>query len=195
MSTRTVKTVLAMGVLATSLGAGTALAGAVTTPTNASTHLHAMVVKTTKVAFKGSYAGTISLLWSSTGVSVTGLHGTGTGTLLGKGSVSGTGSGTAASTCNPFSGTGTLVGAGSKLTLKVVTTAGKSQACAAGSAAPTVVSVTGAATVLSGTGKYKGAKGTLSFKGSFSIQSTTAGSNESDSFSATITGSLTVPKK
>jgi hypothetical protein len=48
------------------------------------------------------------------------------------------------------------------------------------------------ATVLSGTGKFKGATGTLSFSGSFSIQSTTAGSSESDSFSATLTGTLSI---
>ncbi len=50
------------------------------------------------------------------------------------------------------------------------------------------------ATVVSGTGKFKGAKGTLTFKGSFTVQSTTAGSTESDSFSATLTGTLTVNK-
>jgi hypothetical protein len=193
MSTRTVKTVLAMGVLATTLGAGSALAGAATTPSRASTHLTALAAKTSRVAFKGSYTGTISLLWSSTGVSVTGLHGSGTTTLLGKASVTGTGSGTAASTCNPFSGTGTISAKGSTLKLKVVSST-KQQACAAGSAAPTLVSVTGYATANGGTGKYKGAKGTLALKGTFSIQSTTAGSSESDSFTASLTGSLTVLK-
>ena len=56
------------------------------------------------------------------------------------------------------------------------------------------MSVTGYATANGGTGKYKGAKGTLTLKGSFSIQSTTAGSNESDSFTASLSGSLTVLK-
>lgn len=194
MSTRTVKTVLAMGVLATSLGAGTALAGAVTTRANASTHhLTALATKTVKVAFKGSYTGTIGLLWSSTGVTVTGLHGSGTSSLAGKTSVSGIGSGTAASTCDPFAGTGTIAGGGSTLKLKIVSSS-KQQACAAGSAAPTLVSVTGSATVTGGTGKFRGAKGTLALKGTFSIQSTSAGSSESDSFTASLTGSLTVLK-
>ena len=84
--------------------------------------------------------------------------------------MAGKGAGTAASTCNPFSGTGTLNGAGSKIVVKVVSSS-KTQACAANSAAPTPVIVNGVATIVSGTGKFKGANGTLTFKGSFSIQS------------------------
>ena len=67
-----------------------------------------------------------------------------------------------------------------------------SQACAAGQSAPTSVTVKGVATVLSGTGKYAGAKGNLTVAGSFSIKSTTAGSSESDAFTATLKGTLTV---
>jgi hypothetical protein len=66
------------------------------------------------------------------------------------------------------------------------------QACAANDAAPTNVTVKGVATVLSGTGKFAGAKGTLAIAGSFSIKSTTAGSSESDSFTTTLKGTLTV---
>jgi hypothetical protein len=73
-----------------------------------------------------------------------------------------------------------------------VASSGKTQVCAVNSAAPSPVTVNGVAKILSGTGKFKGATGTLSFKGSFSIQSTTAGSSESDSFSATLTGTVTI---
>ncbi len=192
---KTFQRLIAVGTLSTLVVSGAAVASqAAVSTSGARAHaLVAHVVKTKKVAFKGSYSGTIALLWSSTGVSATSVNGTGTATLLGKSTMAGKGAGTAASTCNPFSGTGTLVGGGSKLVVKVVSSS-KQQACAVNSAAPTPVTVNGVATIVSGTGKYKGAKGTLSFKGSFSIQSTTAGSSESDSFSATLTGTLTVNK-
>jgi hypothetical protein len=102
----------------------------------------------------------------------------------------GSGGGSAANTCDPFAGAGTLVGA-SGLKLSVASSS-KTQACAVNSAAPSPVTVTGVAKILSGTGKFKGATGTLSFKGSFSIQATTAGSSESDAFNATLTGVVTI---
>jgi hypothetical protein len=147
------------------------------------------VTKITHVAFKGAYTGTIALLWSSTGVSATSVAGHGTGTD-GANSMSGSGGGSAANTCDPFTGSGSLAGpSGLKLS---VASSGKTQVCAVNSAAPSPVTVNGVAKILSGTGKFKGATGTLSFKGSFSIQSTTAGSSESDSFSATLTGTVTI---
>jgi hypothetical protein len=117
----TFKRLLAVGTISTLVLTGFAVTtqAAIKAPTHASS-LTAHVVKTKKVAFKGSYSGTIALLWSSTGVSATSVHGTGTATLLGKSTMAGKGAGTAASTCNPFSGNGTLVGAGSKLVVKVV---------------------------------------------------------------------------
>jgi hypothetical protein len=149
------------------------------------------VIKITHVAFKGTYTGTIALLWSSTGVTATSVSGHGTGTD-GANAMKGAGSGSAASTCNPFNGSGNLVGA-SGLKLSVVTSS-KTQACAVNAAAPSPVTVAGVAKIVSGTGKFKGATGTLSFKGSFSVQSSTAGSNESDSFNATLSGVLTIKK-
>ncbi len=145
--------------------------------------------KVTKVTFKGSYSGTIGLLWSSSGVQATSVKGSGAGTY-GANVLSGTGGGSASSTCDPFSGSGVISGA-SGLKLKIVSST-KTQACATGSAAPTTVNVKGVATVLSGTGKFARATGTLSFHGSFSIQATTAGSSESDTFTATFTGPLTI---
>lgn len=141
------------------------------------------------VAFSGNYSGTMGLLWSSSDVKVTTLTGTGTGANQGLTAVSGSGSSSPTSTCDPINGTGILSGGGSTLHLTLSTT---SKACAADSAAPTAVSVTGTATVTGGTGKFAGAKGTLKVSGTFSIKSTTAGSSENDSFNASLTGTLTI---
>jgi hypothetical protein len=140
-------------------------------------------------AFSGTYRGTIAMLWSSSAVNVTALTGAGTGSDLGLTAVSGTGSSNPTGSCDPISGVGILSGGGSTLHLKLATS---SKGCAADSAAPTAVTVTGSATVISGTGKFAGATGTLKVTGSFEIKSTTAGSSESDAFSATLTGSLKV---
>jgi len=147
------------------------------------------VTKITHGAFKGSYTGTMALLWSSTGVQATSVVGHGTGTYAAN-TMSGLGGGSAANTCDPFTGSGSLTGS-SGLKLSVVSSS-KTQACAVNSAAPTPVTVNGVAKIVSGTGKFKGASGTLSFKGSFSIQKTTAGSSENDSFTATVSGVVTI---
>jgi hypothetical protein len=188
---------IAIGALSLVTALGVALpAGAVAA--NASKHtthvdltslVARKVTKTTHVAFKGTYSGTMALLWSSTGVQATSITGHGTGTY-GANTVKGLGGGSAANTCDPFTGSGSIVGAsGLKLTVQ---SSSKTQACAINSAAPTPVTVTGVAKILSGTGKFKGASGTLSFKGSFSIQKTTAGSSENDAFNATLTGVVTI---
>jgi len=154
---------------------------------------HAVKPKIVKVAFKGTYAGTIAMLWSSTGAKATAVTGKGTATYLGAGTLSGKGSAPASSTCDPLTGSGVLLGSGSKLMLTIIAPS-TSQACAAGQAAPTSVSVKGIAKVTGGTGKYKGVSGTLKFTGSFSIKSTTAGSSESDAFTASLTGVLSIKK-
>jgi hypothetical protein len=131
----------------------------------------------------------MALLWSSTGVTATSVTGHGTGTY-GANTMKGSGGGTAANTCDPFSGAGSVVGAsGLKLT---IVSSSKTQACAVQSAAPSPVTVNGVAKIVSGTGKFKGATGTLTFKGQFSIQNTTAGSTENDAFTATMSGTITI---
>jgi hypothetical protein len=169
------------------------VAGAASSPVHArsTSPRHTLVAKTKKMAFRGSYSGNISMLWSSSAVSVTALSGTGTSTLPGTSTLSGTGSSNPSSTCDPFSGTGTIRSGSSMIHFKVISSSSQ-QACAANDAAPTNVTVKGVATVLSGTGKFAGAKGTLAIAGSFSIKSTTAGSSESDSFTTTLKGTLTV---
>jgi hypothetical protein len=185
---------IAPAVLALTLFAPTLASAATTSPARHATSVTAKTAAKTKVvikkvAFKGTYTGTMALLWSSTGVKATSVTGHGTGTY-GANTMKGSGGGSAASTCNPFSGAGSLSGA-SGLKLSIASSS-KTQACAVNSAAPTPVTVSGTAKILSGTGKFKGASGTLSFKGSFSIQSTTAGSTESDSFSATLSGTVSI---
>jgi len=191
----TFKKFLAVGVtsLMTLSGVGVATAATTATPQTPSSHhsLTEHAVKVRSVHFKGTYKGTIAMLWSSSSVQATAVRGTGTGTLMGKSKISGKGSATTASTCDPLSGNGVIVGGGSKLFVKVVSSS-KTQACAAGQTAPTQVTVTGVATVTNGTGKYKGAKGTLKVNGTFQIQSNKAGSSETDSFSATLAGVLKV---
>jgi hypothetical protein len=141
------------------------------------------------VAFSSTYKGTIAMLWSSSDVKVTNLTGTGTGTNLGLTAVSGTGSAAPSSQCDPINGVGTLSGGGSTLKLTIKSTT----ACGAASAAPTTVTISnGTALVTGGTGKFAGATGTLKVTGSFAIQSTTAGSNESDAFTATLSGTLKI---
>ncbi|MGC8509593.1 MAG: hypothetical protein ACP5PB_01830 [Acidimicrobiales bacterium] len=193
----TFKKLLPLGVTGVLALSGVTAAGAAVTATPTAHHdavvhsLRAKAVKYHRVVFAGSYKGTIAMLWSSSSVKATSVHGTGVGTLLGHGILNGTGTAATASTCDPLSGTGYLLGSGSKLLIRVATSS-KTQACAASDSAPTTVTVSGVATVINGTGKYVGAHGTLSFKGSFQIQSNKAGSSEKDSFSATLHGALLV---
>ena len=155
---------------------------------NASGHvtLSSHVVKSHKVAFKGTYKGSIALLM--VGASV---RGTGTGTLLGSGHVSATGSAPASNQCDPVAGLGSLSGAGGTLRFKVISSS-SSQGCASGTSTPTSVTVKALAKVTGGSGKYARVSGTLKFTGSFSVTSNAGGSSENDAFSASVTGTLTV---
>ena len=173
--------------------------GAISRPRASVTHATVVshVVKTKKVAFKGTYKGTIALLvvgpsgQAASSVKVTSLHGKGTGTDLGSSTVTATGSAPASNQCDELMGVGSISGLGSKLLLKVVTSS-STQGCAAATSTPTSVSVTGVAKVTGGTGKFKGVSGSLSFKGTFNVKSNTSGSSESDAFTASLTGTLTI---
>jgi hypothetical protein len=149
-----------------------------------------------KVKFSGTYKGKLGLLMvgtaggNATSVKVTSITGTGTGTLLGKSTVTGTGSAPATAQNDPITGKGVLSGGGSKIMLTAVTS--KSEGYAAGQTTPTSVTVSGVAKVTGGTGKYKGVSGNLTFKGSFSVQSNNGGSSESDAFTATLSGTLSI---
>lgn len=176
-------------------GFGIPSGAATTTSPSHQTHAVALSHVVKKVKFVGHYTGKLGLLMvgtgtSATSVKVTSIKGTGTGTLLGKSTVSGTGSAPATAQNDPITGKGVLSGGGSKLMLTAVTS--KSEGYAAGQSTPTSVTVSGTAKVTSGTGKYKGATGNLTFKGSFSVQSNNSGTSESDAFTATLTGTLTI---
>lgn len=182
------------------LGMGVPSGAATKAPAKA-THAAVASHVVKKVAFKGTYKGTIGLLMNGTSgsaastVTVTSLKGTGTGTNLGASTLTGsdpTAISAGAQCAYGFSGTGMIVGTGgSKLVLKVAASP-KQSACAAAESTPTSVAVKGIATVTSGTGKYKGVSGTLTFTGSFNVQSNNVPDSESDAFTATLTGTLTI---
>ena len=125
------------------------------------------------VPFTAKYSGTavVKLVDNVAYITATG---TGTGTLLGAGKISGKGTGdSSARPCVPFGGPGTLTGtAGTKLTFKVLL---GSQGC--GDEEGEVFSVSGRISIVSGAGKLAKAKGSLKFvgvydrgKGTFSVK-------------------------
>ena len=189
----TVRNVIAFGAIGLVTTLGVAVPAGAVTSSNVTPAAHVTLMSRTTtikhVTFKGTYSGKMALLWTSSGVTASSVAGHGTGTY-GANTIKGSGGGSAASSCDPFSGAGNLVGA-SGLKLSIVSSS-KTQACAINSAAPTPVTVNGVAKILSGTGRFKGSSGTLTFKGSFTIQNSTAGSTESDSFNATISGVVTI---
>jgi hypothetical protein len=180
------------------MGAGVASGATHAGPNGTSNVSIAHVVKTVKVAFKGSYKGTMKFLWSSSTVAATIVSGRGTGTYMAGGTMTGNGTGADTAYSDPFSGTGVLSGAGSKLMVSVIKTS-SSASVAGGTTSgpqspPATVTVVGKAKVTGGTGKFKGASGTLKFSGSFSVTDSTAGTTETDSFSATLSGILSIKK-
>lgn len=92
-------------------------------------------------------------------------NGKGTGTLIGKSTLTGIVTATTANPpCSPLNGPGTLSGAKGKLRLTLVT---GSRGCAASEEDQDNISFSGRAKVKSGTGKFRGAKGTLRFTGHY----------------------------
>jgi hypothetical protein len=154
--------VVAIGVV---VAAGTALAA---TP------------KPKTVTFKGTYAGTVTE--KVDGDNVTGLaNGTGASTVVGKGKLIGTASGTTASPpCTPLNGTGSMTGPKGKLKLSLLTT---SRACAASEEDQNNISIVGDAKVTGGTLAFRRAKGKLHFSGSYD--------RKAGNFSVRFTGKLT----
>jgi len=115
-----------------------------------------------KIPFAGAYSGnaTTKITNSVAAISATG---SGTGTLIGKSSISGLGTGdTSQQPCVPFTGTGVLKGTGTTLTFKV--TPGSSSC---GDESGENFAISGHATVLKGTGKLAKAKGTLKMTGTY----------------------------
>jgi hypothetical protein len=136
--------------------AAAALVVAILAPTGA-----AATVK--KVTFTANYSGTANVQVNGNVANIS-ANGAGTGTLLGKGAISGTGTGDSSQQpCVPFSGPGVMTGiAGTKLSFTVPQGA---RGC--GDEAGQVFSVVGHATVTKGTGKLAKAHGTLKFTGTY----------------------------
>ena len=112
--------------------------------------------------FLANYSGTATTKVTDS-IAAISASGTGTATTVGKGSITGLGSGdTSQQPCVPLTGTGVLSGPGGKLTVKV--TPGSS---ACGDQTGESFAISGHATVLKGTGKLARAKGTLKMTGTY----------------------------
>jgi hypothetical protein len=135
----------------------------------------------TKVAFKGAYKGTVTEKVDGSNITAV-VSGSGTGTVIGKGKLSGTvtATTTADSACAPFNGPGSISGAKGKLKVTVVT---PSRGCAASEEEKDSITVSGTAKVTGGTLKFKKAKGSLHFSGHYD--------RKSGSFNVNLTGSFT----
>jgi hypothetical protein len=114
------------------------------------------------IVFVGKYTGTATTQAADNVVTIT-AHGTGLGTKIGAGKVTGAGRGDSSQQpCVPFTGTGKITGAKGTLTFKVNP---GSSGC--GDEAGQLFSVSGKATVLKGTGLLIKRKGTLKMSGTF----------------------------
>jgi hypothetical protein len=140
----------------------------------------ATALASTSVAFTGNYAGKVTE--KVDGQTVTALaSGAGAGTVVGKGKLAGTVTGTTANPpCSPFSGLGTISGPKGKLKINVLNT---SRGCAASEDDQDSITVSGNAKVTGGTLKFKKARGTLHFSGHYD--------RKSGSFNVKLTGKLT----
>jgi hypothetical protein len=143
---------------------------------------------TKTIAFSGHYSGVASLIISGNSAKILSIKGTGTGTLVGASSVAGSGSSAASEPCEPFAGTGSITGVGSRITLTVVKSA--SQGCSSAPSGPATITFNGVAKATGGTGKTKGATGSLKFSGSLKLAGTSG--PQSGPFKATVSGKLTV---
>ncbi len=131
-----------------------------------------------KLPFTAHYSGNAVTKVTDNIAAIT-ATGTGTGTFVGKSTISGLGSAdTSKQPCVPFTGTGALSGTGTKLTFKVVP---GSSSC--GDEKGEIFSISGHVTVLKGTGKLAKAKGTLKMTGTYD--------HTSGAFSVKFFGTLT----
>jgi hypothetical protein len=112
------------------------------------------------ITFTGKYAGAASSKVADN-VATISANGTGTGTLIGAGKLTGNGTGDASQQpCVPFGGLATITGKSGTIQIKVPTS---SQGC--GDEGGHVFTLKGTATVVKATGKLAKAKGSLRFTG------------------------------
>lgn len=114
------------------------------------------------IVFTGKYTGTATTQAADNVVTIT-ANGTGAGTKIGSGKITGAGKGDSSKQpCVPFTGTGKVIGPKGTLIFKVNP---GSSGC--GDEAGQLFSVSGKATVLKGTGLLAKRKGTLKMTGTF----------------------------
>lgn len=119
---------------------------------------------TSSSSFKASYKGKVTEQVNGSAVTAK-PSGTGSASLIGKGSLTGTVTGnTSNPPCSPLNGPGTLSGTKGKLKLTLLS---GSRACAASADDQNNISFSGSAKVNGGTGKFKKAKGTLRYSGHY----------------------------
>ncbi len=143
--------------------------------------------KAGSVAFNGTYKGKMSVLWSDSGVQASSVTATGSGTTAGLETLTGSGSSSPSDQCAGIDGTGVISGGGNSIKVSFDSS---TKGCAAESAAPTSVTITGNATINGGTGKFAGATGTLKVTGTFAIKSSAAGFGESTALTLTLAGNI-----
>jgi hypothetical protein len=138
----------------------------------------ALAKKPIVVAFTGTYAGNASTQINGN-IATISANGTGTGTLIGAGSITGQGTGdTSQQPCIPFGGTGTIKGVAGTITFKLLS---GSSSC--GDEGGHNFAITAHLAVLTATGKLANAKGTLKLTGAYS--------HDDGSFSVKVSGKLT----
>ena len=138
----------------------------------------AMAAAPKKVVFAGKYAGNATTKVDGNTATIS-AKGTGTATSIGAGSIAGLGTGdTSQQPCIPFTGTGTMTGAGGTVTFKVLP---GSSGC--GDEGGHNFTITAHLAVLKATGKLAKAKGTLKMTGVYS--------HDDGSFSVKVSGTLT----
>jgi hypothetical protein len=148
------------------------LATAVAAPAGANT------TKPKKIAFTGSYSGQASTLVNGGTVTIS-AKGTGKGTLLGTGAINAAGTGDSTQQpCVPFGGTGTITGAGGKVTFKA-----NPGASGCGDEGGHNFTIKVYLAVTKATGKLAKAKGTLRAIGTYN--------RDDGSFQVKLTGLLT----
>jgi hypothetical protein len=114
------------------------------------------------IAFVGKYKGTATTKVADSVVTIN-ASGTGAGTTIGAGKVTGLGTGDSSQQpCVPFTGTGSMTGTAGSLTFKVIP-----GASGCGDEKGEIFSVSGKAAVLKGTGKLAKVRGTLKMTGTF----------------------------
>jgi len=133
------------------------------------------------VPFTGTYAGQASTQVNGTTATIS-ATGTGKGTLIGAGSITGQGTGdTSQQPCIPFGGTGMIKGAAGTIAFKLLP-----GASGCGDEGGHNFAIVAHLTVLKATGKLAKTKGTLKITGSYS--------HDDGSFSVKVFGTLTKTK-